>query len=1032
MTALALTDHGAMYGAIDFYNECKKNEIKPIIGCEIYVANRTRFDRDPTIDNKRYHLTVLARNNTGYVNLMKLVSRANLEGFYYKPRADKELIKQFGDGLIILSGCPGSEFIANVREGYLDKAKELLNFYCEAVGREHVFVEVMNHPEAPDMQWYTPLIPKIQQIAQELDLPIVGTWDSHYLCTDDAPAHDTLLKINTGGSGMKMDGNWSFIDQKTACEMYKDIPGAIENTKKVADLVNIELDTKTPLFPIFPIPEGVTHDQVLREMVYAGVPKRGVELTDETRERIEYELKTISDKGYPSYFLCVADFLVNATALGIFSQTRGSAAGSIVAYLTGISNINPLQYGLLFERFLNPDRPSLPDIDMDFADNRRDDIITYARNKYGNDAVAQIGTFGTMAARGAVKDVARALGFPYSLGDRISKMIPMGSQGFPMTIKRAFEMVPELQEQYDTDSQVREIIDMAKKIEGNVRHISVHAAGVVISPTGRVDDFSPVQLDPKGEGKVITQYSMYTGDREGVVNLPKFDFLGLRNLTTLKEAVERVEKIRGIKINVEEIPLDDKPTYALFGRGETTSVFQFGSDGMKKWLKELKPSNLEDLIAMASLYRPGPMAFIPDYIERKHDPSKIKYLDPRMEPILKNTYGIIVYQEDVMRMATDLAGYTRGESDKFRKAVGKKIPEEMAKQKGHFIEGCVENGMAKKHAEELWEMIETFAAYGFNKSHSAVYALLAYRTAYLKANYPAEYITAVLTVESDDLDTVTEMINEAKRMGFKILPPDVNESFSDFTVVVEDGVVTDKIRFGLRSIKNFGEEIGKAIIAQRKENGPFKSIEDFLKRVLHKNINKKSMEALIMGGALDQFGDRGWMLGNLEDMLAFNKALSEDLNKGSTSLFEGMEDAPSARLVTKDYPPVAKNKALAWEKELLGLYVSGHPLDQYKERLERIGASIKKIKLNPRAGVTTVIAGIVEDVREIYTKKGNDKMAFLRIKDLDDTMECVVFPKTFLDARRFCEMEKLVLIKGKVSDRNGEISMIVNEIKELV
>ncbi len=1032
MTALALTDHGAMYGAIDFYKTCKKNDIKPIIGCEVYVANRTRFDRDPTIDNKRYHLTLLARNLQGYKNLMKMVSRSNLEGFYYKPRIDKELLAQYGEGLIILSGCPGSEFVALVRERHFDKAKELLQLYCDTVGREYVFVEIMNHTEAPDMDWYQSILPDIVTIAREVNLPIVGTWDSHYLCIDDAPAHDTLLKINTGSNGMKMDGNWSFINQETACEVFKDYPEAIANTKKVADLVDIEIDTTSWFFPSFPIPENETYDSVLRKLVLEGIQVREIEQTPEMFERMEYELKTISDKGYSSYFLCVADFMKNSWEMGIFNQTRGSAAGSLVAYLTGISNMNPLQYGLLFERFLNPDRPSLPDIDMDFADNRRDDIIKYAREKYGDEAVAQIGTFGTMAARGAVRDVARALSFPYSLGDRISKMIPMGSQGFAMTLDRALSEEAELKKLYDTDNQVREIIDMAKKIEGNVRHISVHAAGVVISPTGHVDDFSPIQYDPKGEGKVITQYDMYSGDREGIINLPKFDFLGLRNLTILKEAVDRILKISGVKIDIEKIPLDDQKTYELFGRGETVSVFQFGSSGMQKWLRELKPSNLEDLIAMASLYRPGPMAFIPDYIERKHDPSKIKYLDPRMEAILKNTYGIIVYQEDVMRMATDLANYTRGESDKFRKAVGKKIPEEMAKQKGHFIDGCIENGMKKDVAHELWDMIETFAAYGFNKSHSAVYALLAYRTAYLKANFPAEYMTAVLTVESDNLDTITEMINESKRMGFQILPPDINESFSDFSVVVENGIITNKIRFGLGSIKNFGNEIGKAIIQERKKNGNYTDMQDFLKRVMHKNLNKKSLEALIMCGAMDQFGDRGYFLGNIEDMLFFHKSLMEDTSKGSDSLFADLDDIPETRLVLKHYDSVPKKKSLAWEKELLGLYVSGHPLDEFKERIERAGSSIKKIKQGEyRIGSTTVIAGIIEDVREIYTKKSNDKMAFLRIKDLDESIDTVVFPKTFLEYNRFCIPEKLVLVQGKISDRDGEISFIIDKIKEL-
>lgn len=1036
MTALALTDHGAMYGAIEFYKACKDAGIKPLVGVETYIANRTRFDRDAGIDNKRYHLTLIARNNVGYKNLMKAVSKSYMEGFYYKPRMDKDLLKQHGEGLICLTGCPASEFVTLLREKKYREARELVSFYIECFGKEHVFIEVMNHTETDFFQeWYIHTIPEMKKISEEFGLLMVGTWDSHYLCTDDVAAHNTLLKINTAGGMEEIKGNFSFIDQKTACDVFADMPEVIENTSKVADLVDLEIDTKSWFFPTYPIPEGTTFDSELRRITFEGFEKLDVEKTPEVMERVEYELKVISDKGYSSYFLCVSDFFRAGKELGIYGQTRGSAAGSMVAYLSGISNINPLKYGLLFERFLNPDRPSLPDIDMDFADDRRDEIIAYARKKYGDAAVAQIGTFGTMAARGAVRDVARALGYPYSIGDQLSKMIPMGSQGFPMTLDRALEMVPELKEQHDTERSTAEIVDLAKKIEGNVRHISVHAAGVVISPTGHVDDFSPVQLDPKGEGKVITQYDMYSGDREGIINLPKFDFLGLRNLSILAEALDRIEKIRGIKVDIEQVPLDDKLTYELFGRGETIGVFQFASPGMQKWLKELKPSNLEDLIAMASLYRPGPMAFIPDYIERKHDSSKIKYPDPRMEAILKNTYGIIVYQEDVMRMATDLAGYTRGESDKFRKAVGKKIPEEMAKQKGHFIEGCVENGMVRKVAEELWDMIETFAAYGFNKSHSAVYALLAYRTAYLKAHYPAEYMTAILTCESDNLDTITEMINEAKRMGFNILPPDINESFSDFTVVVEtneagEQIVTDKIRFGLGSIKNLGGEIGKAIIGERKTRGPFTSLEDFLSRVIHKNMNKRSLEALIMTGALDSFDNRGKLLANMEEMLEFNKELAKDAgNQGS--LFAGLDIAPKTYLKLKDAPTVSKKQELGWEKELLGLYVSGHPLEQFSEQLGNAKLTIAMLKHAENPPLETALAGIIEECKEIYTKAKNEKMAFVRIADLTGSIECVVFPKSYEELKKFCVVDSLVMIKGKISDRNGERSILIDKMKNL-
>lgn len=1025
MPAIALTDHGAMYGAIEFYKECKAAGIKPIIGVEGYIAERTRHDKESNIDSKRYHLTLLARNATGYKNLMKLVSAAYLEGFYYKPRMDEELLRTYSDGLICLSGCPAGELANAIRAKNWDRAYNVIKKYQDIFGKEYFFLELMGHPE---VEGYEVMKEGVKKLSSELNIPIVATWDSHYLHREDSAAHETLLAINTQSNDLKMNGDYSLISPADAEKFFADTPEAVENTLKVADLVDIDIDTTSWYFPIFPIPEGTTHDAILRETAYAGAEKRGVELTPDVRERIEYELKTISDKGYPSYFLCVADFLNTASQMGIFSQTRGSAAGSLVSYLIGISNINPLKYGLLFERFLNPDRPSLPDIDMDFADNRRDEIIEYAKQKYGKDAVAQIGTFGTMMARGSVRDVARALGYPYDTGDKISKLIPLGKQGFPMTIDIALSMVPELKELYDSDRATKEIIDMAKKIEGNVRHLSVHAAGVVISPTGRIDDFSPVQLDPKGEARVITQYDMYTGGQEGIVNLPKFDFLGLRNLTILKEAIERIEKIHGIKIDIETIPLDDKKTYELFAQGATMGVFQFASAGMQRWLKELKPSNLEDLIAMVSLYRPGPMAFIPDYIERKHNPRKIKYLDPRMEKILKNTYGIIVYQEDVMRMATDLAGYTRGESDKFRKAVGKKIPEEMAKQKTHFVDGCVESGMPKPKALELWDMIETFAAYGFNKSHAAVYALLAYRTAYLKTHYPGEYMTAILTCESDNLDTVNEMVEETKKMGFTILPPDVNESFSDFTIVVADGATTNKIRFGLQSIKNLGEEIGKAVIAERKTNGPYTSLANFLERVTHKNMNKKSLEALIKSGALDSFGERGQLLGNMEHLIEFNKSFSKT-DKDQGSLFGGTL-APASKLVLDTVTPISKEELLAFEKELLGLYVSGHPLDKVREKIEKSGTSFAKLKATGRDGENVVAAASIQSVKIIITKK-SQQMAFVELQDLHGTIEAVTFPETYAKYRAMLVADKTIALKGKIKIRDGERTLVIESVKEI-
>lgn len=1033
MPALALTDHGAMYGAIEFYKACKDAGIKPIVGVETYIANRTRFDREPSIDNKRYHLTLLARNNVGYKNLMKAVSKSYTEGFYYKPRMDKELLREHGEGLICLTGCPASEFISLLREHRNDDARKLVQFYCDCFGKEHVFIEVMNHTETEFFhEWYAGLIPEMRKISEEFGLPMVGTWDSHYLCTDDVEAHNTLLKINTGGSMEEIKGNFSFIDQKGACEAFSNMPDVIANTKLVADLVDLEIELSPWKFPVYPIPEGKTYDEVLFGNVLKGLEEKGIPYEGEAKARVEFELDVIKQKGFSSYFIVEADMVRAATARKIYTNTRGSAAGSFVSFATGITDINPLKYKLPFERFLNPLRPGIPDIDLDIADDRRDDLISYLKETYGDKSVAQIGTFGTMAARGAVRDVARALGYPYALGDRVSKLIPMGSQGFPMTIDHALEIEKEFAELYETDQQVTEIVDMAKKIEGNVRHISVHAAGVIISPTGDITDFTPIQYDPKGEGKVITQYDMYSGGRDGVVNLPKFDLLGLRNLNFIAETVDRVKKIRGIDIDIQKIPLDDAKVYEMLSRGETMGVFQMAGGGMTKYIKDLRPTKVEDLMAMVALYRPGPMEVIPEYIERKRNPALIDYPDPRLKDDLEASYGLLVYQDDVLFTAIRLAGYSWLDADKFRKAMGKKIPAEMAEQKDKFYKGCKEHGgLDTAKIDSIWKLIEPFAAYGFNKAHAASYGMLAYRTAWLKANYPAEYMSACMTAESGDIETVSAYIDEAKKMGFKILQPDVNESFNDFTVVVDDsGEVTKNIRFGLKNIKNFGEEIGRAITDERKANGKFASLEDFLGRVLHRNMNKKSLEALIMAGAMDSFGERGKLLANLDNMLEFNKELAKGAGV-QESLFAGLSDAPRAILRMNDAPAVPEKQKLAWEKELLGLYVTGHPLQQYADRLQNANLNIAKIKSMEAAPGETVIAGIIEECKEIYTKAKNEKMAFLRVADLSGSIECVVFPKTFEEVKKFCGTDMIVMVKGKVSERNEERSIIVDKIKAL-
>lgn len=1045
MPALAITDHGAMYGAIEFYNECKKAGIKPIIGVEAYIAERTRFDKETSLDTKRYHLTLLAKNNTGYKNLMKLVSKANIEGFYYKPRMDEELLKEHSDGVICLSGCPASRFIQYLKNRNREEAEKLLLFYIDTFGRENVYIEVMYHPE---VEWYVPLIKEIIAISKKLDLPMVGTWDSHYLHTDDAEAHDTLVAINTGtevgNSKISMKaGNYSFISPDEAREIFKDIPGSVENTIKLAESVNVEIELAPWMFPTYPIPEGATYDSELKKATLEGLPEKGYEYNGIIKDRIDFELDIIKDKGFSSYFLVESDLVKAARRMGIYTNTRGSAAGSLVSYLTGITTVDPIKYKLPFERFLNPLRPGIPDIDLDIADNRRDDLINYVKEKYGVGAVAQICTFGTMAARGSVRDVARALGYPYAIGDKISKLIPMGMQGFPMTIDRALDMVEELKELYDNDRGSKEIIDMAKKIEGNIRHISVHAAGVVIAPTPDITDYTPIQYDPKGEQKIITQYDMFSGGRDGVVNLPKFDMLGIRNLQFISETIERIKKIRDIDIDIDTIVLDDKKVYDMLSRGETIGVFQMAGDGMTHYLKELQPEKVEDLMAMVALYRPGPMEVIPEYIKRKQNPRLINFPDERLRDDLEASYGLLVYQDDVLITAIKLAGYSWLDADKFRKAMGKKIPAEMAEQKEKFYKGCKEfGGLTEDRIDDLWKKIEPFAAYGFNKAHAASYGMVAYKTAYLKANFPAEYLSACMTAESGDIETCSEYITEAKRIGFEILPPDINESFSDFTVVVdENGKVTNKIRFGLKNIKNFGEEIGKIIISERKKAGKFISIENFLERVLHRNLNKKSLEALIKCGALDTFGDRGKLMANLEAMLEFHKS-SANGAISQVSLFGDLgESAPKSHLKMIDSEPASMQEKLTWEKELLGLYLSGHPLDRFDEQIDKSTITISKaLKQKPQAENNNfrfkkvekyLLVAHIDTIKTIITKSSNQKMAFLTIRDKTGVVEAVVFPETYKQIGTTLSEGSVMAFQCSISNKEDKTSLMIDGAKIL-
>ncbi len=1034
MKAIALTDAGNLYGAIEFYKTCKKKEIKPILGVDFYVALRTRKDMQGGIDNRRTRLVLLAKSYEGYKSLIKLVTDSNLEGFYYKPRIDKELIEKYNTDLVCIAPSFSSDISQALKARDIEKAKASIEFYKKVYGQNNFFIEITRHPE---IEGHEGLMQQLIKLARETNTKIVAGHDVYYLHPEDKSARDTLMLVNTSGdlSDRNNDNDasdFSFITPEKAEEMFRDIPDALDNTIAIADMCNLEITLGKWYFPDFKVESGLTHDDELKRLAYEGIEKRGLQPTKSVTDRLEYELKVIKDKGYAQYFLVVSDLLRYAHENGILTNIRGSVAGSLTTYLTKITNVDPLAYKLPFERFLNPERPSAPDIDMDFADNRRDEVIEYTRKKYGHDKVAQIGTFGTMMARGAVRDVARAMGFPYDVADRISKLIPMGAQGFPMTIDRALAEVPELKEAYNREESTKKIIDMAKKIEGCARHISVHAAGVVISPDSLIEHV-PLQYDTKGKEdgtkKIITQYDMHAVGEDGV-GLLKFDFLGIKNLSILADAVERVDKIEKIKIDIENIPLDDKKTFEMLARGETIGLFQLNGTGMTRFLVDLKPTVIHDINAMVALYRPGPLESIPQYIERKHDASKIEYLDPRMKDILDMSYGVITYQDDVMMIAIKLGGYSWLEADKLRKAMGKKIPKEMEEQKGKLLAGLEKNGMAKRKANELWKLIEPFAAYGFNKAHAASYGRVAYQTSYMKANYPAIYMSAVLTADSGDVEKIAEIIGECKRMQIPILPPDINESFSQFTVIKGAGE-PDRIRFGLITIKNFGQGIATAIIDERKKNGKFKSLSDFLDRVKDKNLNKKSIEALAKSGAMDSFGiDRGILIGNTETLLSYNKE-KEKQPENQDSLFGLMADTssvPTLRLA--DVPDASMQEKLSWEKELLGLYISGHPLDKFREIIIKRDMDIKKAKETLKDGAEFTIACIIEEIKPIATKKG-DQMAFVKVADFSGSLETVVFPRILVEFKSAFAPDKCLAIKGKMSERNGQKSMIVEKVKVL-
>ena len=1024
-SSVALTDNGSMYGAIKFYQTCLAEKMKPIIGFDAYIAPRRMEDKDIQEDKDLYRLVLIAENYEGYCNLMKLSSFGHLDGFFNgKPRLDKEILQKYHKGIIALSGNIEGEIPQLIKKGLDDRAVEVAKQYNDIFGQNNFYLELEDHPAIDgQMQVNTKLI----QMSKDLDIPMVVTRDVHYLNTDDAEAQDILRCISEGWKVYQTDReDYRQIDRSfnTASDIisrFKHVPEAISNTAKIANRINLEIPLDNWHFAPVDLPKGKTVDEALRDDVYGRITDFYEKETDEIRERIDYELGIITTKGYSPYFLCVADYVKYAKDNGIVETTRGSGAGSLVSYLMGITTVDPLHFKLPFERFLNPFRPSPPDIDTDFADDRRDDMIAYVTEKYGKDKVAQIITFGTMAARASVRDVGRALGLSYSFCDQVSKLIPFGAQGFPMTIKRALEEEPDLKKLFTTNDDVKRLLILAQKVEGCARHTSIHAAGVVISPTP-LTDFSPVQRETGGD-RIITQYEMHAVETAGVL---KYDFLGIRNLSILGKSVEIVKATVGDEIDIYTLPLDDTETFEMLSRGETLGTFQMGGSGMTRWLKELQPSTIDDIMAMVALYRPGPMESIPEYIKRKHNPELVEYLDDRMEEYLGASFGLLVYQDDVLLTAIKLAGYDWKEADKFRKAIGKKIPEEMEKQKIKFFDGCRDVGkLPEPKIHHLWDLIAPFAAYGFNKAHAASYGIVAYQTAYMKAHYPVQYMTAVLQAEFGDSDKVSAIVHECSKMKIDVLPPDVNESFRNFAMVSKPGE-PGRIRFGLNAIKNVGEHICNVIYAERKKSGPYKDLEDLLNRIDDKDLNKKSVGSLAQAGAMNCFGiDRGVLVSNIDNILGYLRQMRENQMTNQNSLFAGTAIALENKVRLEEFRDATMDEKLKWEKTLLGIYVSSHPFKYYQTVLEEVLIDLNDIEEFER-DQWVVIGGVVDKLQKKITKKGS-VMMFATIEDMTGSMELLVFPKTYEKTQNVWVEGNIVCVVGKTSKEPGDNKVFVEK-----
>lgn len=1022
-TALALTDHGSLYGMIEFYEACLKAQIKPIIGVEIYVAQRGMTDRQPRLDDKPYHLILLAETTTGYQNLLKLVSLAHLQGYYYKPRVDLATLAQHHEGLIALSACLNGQVSRTLLQQDVTAAAKVVADYKAIFGADNFFLEIQQHPSLPEQAIVNQ---GLQTLAQQTNTPLVATADSHYLKREEADAQDVLVCIqtkrqlaDTNRLSMRSE-DYSLASSAEMQQRFVTLPEACAMTDVIAQRCHAEIELGKIQLPYYALPDGVTADQELRRVCLEAIPRRfAVDQQAAAAQRLDYELDVIGKTGFASYFLIVQDFVNWAKQQKIVvGPGRGSAAGSIVAYLAGITNIDPLRYDLLFERFLNPERVSMPDIDLDFADIRRDEVIRYVESRYGKDHVAQIITFGTMAARAAVRDVGRVLGVSYGFCDTIAKLIP------PMnTLAEALAEVPELQQLYQEDADAARLLDMAKKLEGVVRHTSTHACGVIITKEP-LDHYTPVQYASSDDRNIVTQYSLHPIERLGLL---KMDFLGLKNLTIIEQSIELIEKTTGTQIDVDALPLNDKPSYRLLQKGQTTGIFQLESSGMKRYLRELKPTEFDDIIAMVALYRPGPMERIPEYIAGKHGKRTVTYLVPQLQKTLEKTYGILVYQEQVMALARDVAGFTAGEGYLLIKAVGKKIESLLNEQKHKFISGCERNQVSKTVAEQLWEFVEPFAHYGFNKSHSTGYALIAYQTAYLKANYPAQFMASLLTSDAADSDRVAIEVQEAREMGIAVLAPDVNESFSTFTVVKESlDTERPRIRFGLTAVKNVGQNLVTAIIAERKANGPFTSLENFLQRLQHKDLNKKSLESLIKSGACLNFGEAAVLLANIETLLQYSRQAQQERLNGQGNLFSlsGVQRVPKLHLTPTT--SASQRQKLEWERELLGLYISAHPLEKLQKYLGKQFMTLSTARnLRTNSPVDCVV--LAQTVKRVRTKT-NDTMMFVRVTDPTDELEAIIFPKTMQTMKTVLSDGAAVRLKGKISKRNGDLKIIVDEV----